>query len=138
MAESSSSVAETVFTFWLVHFSQRIILQRPHFTLMSRDSCNEPNSSQSSVKETSHESTPSTTPITFSPSEPNVPPPSPMTKVSTPNEGERYSIGGGATRGVGPESKKKLLSSESFEGAYNTQSGAVSINLQAHFFFTSE
>ncbi|KAM3583709.1 hypothetical protein VKS41_003681 [Umbelopsis sp. WA50703] len=82
---------------------------------MSRDSCNEPNSSQSSVKETSHESTPSTTPITFSPSEPNVPPPSPMTKVSTPNEGERLPIGGGLARGPASESKKKLLSSESFE-----------------------
>lgn len=138
MAESTSSVAETVFTFWLVHFPQRIILQRPHFTLMSRDSCNEPNSSQSSVKETSHESTPSTTPITFSPSEPNVPPPSPMTKVSTPNEGERYNIGSGATRGVGPESKKKLLSSESFEGAYNTQSRSGVYKFANSFFFTSE
>ncbi|KAJ2964986.1 hypothetical protein NQZ79_g184 [Umbelopsis isabellina] len=84
---------------------------------MSRDSCNEPSSSQSSVKETSHESTPSTTPITFSPSEPNVPPPSPMTKVSTPNEGERLPAGGGLARGPASESKKKLLSSESFEEA---------------------
>ncbi|CAO3682331.1 unnamed protein product [Umbelopsis ramanniana] len=79
---------------------------------MSRDYCNEPNSSESSVKEASHESTPSTTPITFSPSEPNVPPPSPMTKVGTPNEGERYYNSGNTTRG---SEKKKLLSSESFE-----------------------
>jgi hypothetical protein len=41
-----------------------------------------------------------------------------MTKVSTPNEGDRYQIGVGAARGVGSESKKKLLSSESFEGEY--------------------
>ncbi|KAG2187160.1 hypothetical protein INT44_004830 [Umbelopsis vinacea] len=83
---------------------------------MSRDYCNEPISSESSVKEASHESTPSTTPITFSPSEPNVPPPSPMTKVGTPNEGERYYNSGNTSRGS--ESKKKLLSSESFEGTY--------------------
>jgi hypothetical protein len=46
-----------------------------------------------------------------------------MTKVGTPNEGERYYNSGNATRG---SEKKKLLSSESFEGTYQTiQRGRV-------------
>ena len=54
-----------------------------------------------------------------------------MTKVGTPNEGERYYNSGNTTRG---SEKKKLLSSESFEGTYQAiQRGRV-YNFPTHVF----